>query len=127
MTEVQCIRSGCIQDPNDEYHWEPHRCFVCGAPFFVSPNIVERCICEQCNWAICPVCGGCKCSLSEQDQAWIDNVRETVCQSVQKMANVDPEMLADTDNGWVKKGLGLQLYFCKKWACVQLQAKKADA
>lgn len=115
---VNCIRKGCIADPNDPYHAEQHLCFVCGKPFYVTE---DKKICPKCNWVICPECGGCQCNLSEWDASWVRRVRGFFCQAPETMASFRWEDLPKTDNPYVSLGLGLQLSFCKRWAVEQLQ------
>jgi hypothetical protein len=121
-SEIRCIRRACIEDPEDLYHHESHTCFVCGAEFDPSPEMMGQ-ICEVCNWYKCPTCGGCQCSLSPSDQAWMEAVRNTYCQDVGLMANLRLEDLPATDNPHVKEGLGMQLRFCRRWAVEQMRAK----
>jgi hypothetical protein len=120
MSEVNCIRKSCIEDPDDLYHVESHVCFVCGAEFEPTPGMIQQ-ICDECNWYNCPVCGGCKCSLSDSDAAWVDSIRASYCQSVNEMAGIRVKNLPDTDNPNVKLGLGIQLRFCRRWAIGQLR------
>ena len=122
---VNCVRKDCIADPNNEYHQEPHLCFACGAQWYPTEELLKTNLCPDCNWLKCPVCGGCKCSLSPAAVAWVNHVRSTYCQSVEKLAfyreadlpspratGKEAELLVD--------GLGLQLMFCIRWARVEL-------
>lgn len=120
MAGIDCIRKACIQDPDDLYHVESHVCFVCGAEFEPVPNMVQD-ICPTCGWYQCPVCAGCRCSLSEADAAWVDAIRSSYCQDVELMARINVGDLPDTDNPNVKAGLGIQLRFCRRWAIEQLR------
>jgi len=118
MSEIQCIRKACIEDPNDLYHVESHMCFVCGAEFGPDAKMMER-ICPVCAWYQCPTCGGCKCSLSKVDATWVDRIRGTYCQDRELMAAIDVGALPDTENPNVKAGLGVQLRFCRRWVIEQ--------
>jgi hypothetical protein len=117
---IRCIRRTCIEDPEDLYHYESHICFVCGAGFEPSPEMLKQ-VCEVCHWYKCPTCGGCQCSLSANDQAWIESVRNTCCQDIDLMASLRLEDLLDTENPHVKEGLGMQLRFCRRWAIEQIR------
>lgn len=114
-----CIRKDCIHNPEDAYHIETHWCFVCGAEFDPSPDMLLQ-QCPQCRWYKCPSCGGCQCSLSEHDQVWVNEVFSVYCHNLEAMADISVAQLPDTDNPHVKKGLGLQFYFCKRWAALKL-------
>ena len=116
MEGIDCIRKDCIADPDDPYHHESHLCFVCGYEFDPVPPMVETALCAVCNWYACPQCGGCRCSLDDHDQQWIDTVRATYCHDIEKMAAVRVSDLPDTHNPWARRGLGLQLRFCRRWA-----------
>jgi len=117
---INCIRKECIENPDDLYHYESHVCFVCGAEWDPDPSL----ICAKCGWIKCPKCNGCRCSLSEADKAWVDNVFATYCQSIEAMAGVKVGGLADTENPNVKAGLGMQLRFCRRWANEQLRKRQ---
>lgn len=117
---IRCIRRTCIEDPEDPYHDESHVCFVCGAEFEPSPEMLKR-VCEVCHWYKCPTCGGCQCFLSANDQAWIESVRNIYCQDIDRMAGLRLENLPDTENPHVKEGLGTQLCFCRRWAIEQIK------
>lgn len=117
---IECIRRECIADPNDLYHAESHICFVCGAEFDPSVELTDA-PCEQCNWLCCPTCGCCKCSLSEADQAWLDGIRETVCQDLCDMVDIDLESIPMTENPNLYWGMTTQLRFCRRWATGELR------
>jgi hypothetical protein len=119
MAGIDCIRKECIENPDDLYHVESHVCFVCSAEFEPMPDMMQK-ICSVCGWYHCPVCDGCKCSLSETDAAWVDTIRSSYCQSVEKMATINVSNLPNTENPNVKLGLGIQLRFCRRWAIEQL-------
>lgn len=119
MMEIDCIRKSCIKDPGDPYHFESHLCFVCGAEFDPSIELVGE-LCPSCGWLRCPFCGGCKCSLGYNDQRWIDYIKGSYCQDVGMMAKINVGMLPPTENPNVKLGLGIELRFCRRWANVQL-------
>jgi hypothetical protein len=123
MAKIDCIRKACIEDPNDLYHVESHACFVCGVEFEPSSEMVGE-VCEACGWYRCPDCGGCQCSLSEADAAWMDDIRSTYCHNIEKMASVNVGDLPDTENPHVKMGLGMQLRFCRRWAIEQMRQLK---
>lgn len=114
-----CIRRECIKSDIDAYHAETHVCFVCGEQFDVPPEMRLR-QCPECLWYKCPACDGCQCSLDEEDQQWMTRVFEEFCHDVEKMADIDVGGLPDTNNSNVKLGLGLQFYFCKRWANLKL-------
>jgi len=129
-TEVQCVRKDCIADPRNPYHNEPHLCFVCGAQWYPTPELLETNLCPVCNWLKCPECGGCKCSLSPTEQVWVDHVRSTYCQSVDDLASFRKRDLppiggAAKPSQLLKTGLGLQLMFCARWARCELERRKA--
>lgn len=105
MAKIDCIRKACIEDPNDLYHVESHACFVCGVEFEPSPEMVGE-MCEVCGWYRCPDCGGCQCSLSEADAAWIDNIRSTYCQNIEKMASVNVGTFLTPKTLMLRRGWG---------------------
>jgi len=115
-----CIRQECIEDPGDAYHYEEHLCFCCGHTFMPTPEMAKEAQCPVCGWYKCPHCDGCKCSLSTNDRDWIEAVHTTYCKDLRAMASVEVDSLPETDNHWVKVGLGLQLRFCKRWAACRL-------
>lgn len=121
MTEpvFLCIRKECIHNDEDAYHFETHLCFVCGTEFDPTPELrVEQC--DICGWYRCPDCNGCQCSLSDADQGWMRSMFETYCYNVEAMAEIEVGKLPATVNSNVKIGLGLQFYFCKRWANLKL-------
>ncbi len=127
---VNCVRKDCIADPRDPYHQEPHLCFSCGAQWYVTPGLLENNLCPECNWIKCPACGACKCSLTRASQKWVDRVRSTYCQSIEKLAayqEKDLPIVDDREGAVVrlKAGLGLQLMFCNRWARVELRRREA--
>ena len=127
---VNCVRKDCIADSRDPYHQEPHLCFSCGAQWYPTPDLLETNLCETCNWLVCPVCGGCKCTLSPAAQDWVDNVRNTYCQSVEELAAYREQDLPEVGGAareamQLKAGLGLQLMFCNRWARVELERREA--
>lgn len=115
-----CIRKECIEDPDDAYHYESHKCFVCGEGFMPSVEVVNEEQCPECGWLTCPYCGCCKCDLKPEDQEWIDYVSKTYCQDRVRMAGINVSRLPDTVNRCVKEGLGMQLAFCKRWSAVRV-------
>ena len=120
MSDINCIRKECIENPKDSYHYEGHICFVCGAEFDPTVELLEKNLCPVCHWYKCPVCEGCKCSLSSKDQEWIDNIHNTYCRDIHKIVQINVSKLSETGNPSVKRGLGLQLYFCRTWALTKI-------
>lgn len=114
-----CIRKECIEDEGDAYHYEAHKCFVCGSGFMPTVHMTEDEQCPECGWLICQACGCCKCDLQPEDQEWIDHVFETYCHSVVAMSRIGLNSLSATTNPHVRDGLGMQLAFCKRWAAVR--------
>jgi len=121
-----CIRKECINHNDDAYHVETHLCFVCGAEFDPSPELRAQ-QCPECGWYRCPRCGGCQCSLNEHDRKWIDEVCSVYCHHLESMADIKVSALPETDNPHVKRGLGLQCYFCKRWASIKLERYRETA
>ena len=126
---VNCVRKDCIADPRDPYHQEAHLCFVCGEQWYVTPELVRDNLCTLCNWVECPVCGGCKCSLSPEREAWVDHVRKTYCQSVEVLAafrvrHLPPVSGPAREALLLHRGLTLQLMFCNRWARCELQRRE---
>jgi len=49
-------------------------CFKCGRKFKAS----EGELCPKCGWLICPHCGACRCSLSDEVAAAVFYMRRTL-------------------------------------------------
>jgi len=58
------------------FHIDEHQCFSCGSRFAVEG--VE--FCPECNWAKCPHCGGCACTLTPEAKKAVDALYNTFCQ-----------------------------------------------
>lgn len=114
-----CIRKECIEDPDDAYHYETHKCFVCGEVFMPSVEMVEGEQCPKCGWLTCQACGCCKCQMGPEDREWVDNIFNKFCHSKARMAAINIGNLKPTTNPHVRDGLGMQLAFCKRWASVR--------
>ena len=52
-----------------------HYCFICSEPF--DPRKAK--LCSQCNWLVCPSCGGCYCELSEEAKRSVDEFYRAYC------------------------------------------------
>ena len=110
---IECFRSHQIEDPQSDYHLEAHQCFVCGGTFDPTPGLR---VCEECRWYRCPDCGGCLCSLSPEDQVWLNFIRSVICQSPESLAFLDLSLLPETQNPNLRAGILTQLHFCQKEA-----------
>ena len=47
-------------------------CFSCGAKFEVE----KASVCTKCGWLLCPHCGACRCSLSDEVASAVYHMRK---------------------------------------------------